>query len=92
MIKTDTALKNLEAAQDAFGPIATEANHARAALKRSKSKKNIIRFTDASEAFEIALAHIETLHDAVEAAEAEDAAAELEAAELARREEEPAFL
>ena len=74
MTNVDRAFAHLDQLQDDFGPIAKELNHARAALKRSKSKTNRARFAAAELAFIEALVPIDTAHEALAQAEILDMA------------------
>ena len=87
MTNVIAALAHLDAAQEAFAPIAQELNHARAALKRSNSKINRKQFIAAEEAFEVALRECDEAHEAL--MEAHDAD---EASKLAAKKAEAAAL
>lgn len=62
-----TKLEAYEAAETIFDAACREANNARAALSRSKSKANIARFIAANDAYEAALAACTVARDAHEA-------------------------
>lgn len=89
---TDQALAALEAAQDAFSPIADEMHWAREALKRSKSKVNIARYIAASAAFDAGLELCDSLHEAVALAEKQDSAVQARTDQEAAEAAEPKFL
>lgn len=90
--RTDAALANLDAAQEAFVPHATELRHAREAFKRSRSKKNWARFEAAEHAFSAALQVCDDAHEALMDARDADAAETAERERAERAAAEPTFL
>jgi len=91
MTTIEQAYAALNQTQDDFTLIARELDHARNAVKRSKSKANVARFIAAEDAFDAGLEICDAAYAVVDAAREaeEDAAAVAEALALAA--EQPSF-